>query len=148
MKSLRLFALATISLFLLPTGSVDGRIVRVWSEEELFAKSDLVLIATPTKSESTNERTKLEWWNLIGVETTFEVFKVLKGDQNIKTVVLHHYRYVDWHDEYGVNSFALLSFDPAKKQTFRMFLLREASGRYAPVAGQLDNAERSVQIMK
>jgi hypothetical protein len=31
-----------------------------------------------------------------------------------------------------------ISFDPKQNQRFRLFLIREHDGRYAPVAGQLD----------
>ena len=121
--------------------------VRIWSEEELLAKSDFVVIATPTAGDETAEHTKREWWPLIGVETEFAVSEVLKGNQNIKTLVLHHYRYADSKGG-GVNSPLFVSFDPAKKQTFRRYLGREADGRYAPVAGQLDGFEMSVREIR
>jgi len=145
MNSLRFLALSALCFFV-STALVIGRAEPVWSEEELVAKADLVVIATPTTTKSTTERTKLEWWNLIGVETQFSVSKVIKGDQTIKTVILHHYRYAK--DEHGPGDYGLLSFDPAKNQSFRLFLVREPSGRYTPVAGQLDNLGDSVQIIR
>ena len=137
MPSLRLFIFIFAFLLVLP-GISSARLVRTWSDQELFDKSDLVVIATPVATSDTKERGPLSNFAtqpVIGVETTFAVFTVLKGDQAIKHLVLHHYR----PDKLEVpNAPTFLSFDPAKKKAFHLFLVRQPDGRYAPAAGQID----------
>jgi hypothetical protein len=119
---------------------MEARTVRLWPEQELFDKSDLVVIGTPIAVTDTNEHGPLPVPGfhdqpVIGVETTFAVIAVLKGAIAGKRVILHHYR----PDQMVVtNGPDFVSFDPKLKQRFRLFLVRETDGRYAPVAGQLD----------
>lgn len=130
------FCAAVLSLAL--TGIVEARAVRTWSDQELFDKSDLVVIATPTATSDTKEHgahTSRDDQPVIGVDTKFAVTSVLKGEKDTKTVILHHYR----ADTMEVpNAPTFVSFALKKKRTFRLFLVRQADGRYAPVAGQLD----------
>jgi hypothetical protein len=154
MKSLRVFPLAAFWLLFLPLGSVEGStastdpIESVWSEQELFAKSDLVVIATPTVSKNSIGRKNSVRSHLIHLKSDFAVSKVIKGDKTIKTLVLDHYCVADWHAEYVPPFlFGLLLFDPAMKHTFRLFLKRGAFGQYVPVGGQLHNLYSSIQII-
>lgn len=137
MKSLRSVLLITL-LSLVLTGVVGARLSQYWSDQELLDKSDLVVIATPTETHDTKERGGMPDFKaqpIIGVETTFAVIDVLKGALTTKMVILHHYR-ADKMET--VNAPTFLSFDSKKKQRFRLYLVREADGRYAPVAGQID----------
>ena len=66
-------------------------------------KATLVVIATPTKIAETSELTALPNIETVhndgtkekvmgkGVETSFEVLTVLKGEPSTKTLVLHHF---------------------------------------------------------
>ena len=85
----------------------------------------------------------------IGVETTFRILAVLKGDQAITQIVLHHYRM-------NINSTKIVSgpflvFFPSnatsKCQNSLLFLIREPDGRYAPTAGQTDPALSSIKCI-
>ena len=97
MKSICQILLATAFLAL-STGSIAARTVRLWSYQELFDKSDLVLIATPTGTSDTKEHIDLPGFtgeHVVGVETKFSVSALLKGDPAQKEILLHHYRPAD-----------------------------------------------------
>ena len=146
MKTIRPLVLATAFLLGL-TGIVAARVVRIWPYHELLAKSDLVVLATPTATNDTKEHIDLPGFvgeHVIGVETKFAVSAVLKGDKTLKDFVFHHYRTTDGSNIPHVdNGPTFISFDPVAKptlapRTFILFLIREADGRYAPVVGQTD----------
>ncbi|MGO8927050.1 MAG: hypothetical protein ACLQU3_09205 [Limisphaerales bacterium] len=146
MRSARLLFPAAAFL-LLSTGMVAARAVRIWPYQELLEKSDLVVIAAPAATNDTKEHIDLPGFpgeHVIGVETRFTVSAVLKGDKPIKDFVLHHYRTTDGTNIPHVpNGPSFVSFLPVEnptsvQRTYILFLLREADGRYAPIAGQTD----------
>jgi hypothetical protein len=146
MKSVRLLALTTAFLLCF-NWIVAARAVRIWPYQELLAKSDLVVLATPTATNDTNEHIDLPGFageHVIGVETKFTVSAVLKGDKAIKDFVIHHYRTTYGQNIAHVpNGPTFVSFDPVANptiapRTFILFLIRETDGRYAPVVGQTD----------
>jgi hypothetical protein len=140
-----ILALACVLMCPLP-----ARKLQLLSYQELLEKSELVVIAAPvTKTTDTAEQSFLP--NIavqdadgsstkipsIGVETTFKVSAVLKGDKSIERFVLHHYREVS--DRNSFNGASLVSFSPSTStKGYLMFLLREQDGRYAPTGGQTD----------
>ena len=136
MKSLPLVLAAGVLLGL--TGIVCARCVRIWSYQELLDKSDLVVIGTATTTNNTKEHIQLPGFIgqlVLGVETKFAVSAVLKGNQGTNDLILHHYQADDAAVPNGPD---FVSFDPAKKRTFLLFLVREPDGRYAPAVGQAD----------
>jgi hypothetical protein len=137
MKPLRILLTAA---FLLATAAiVRARAMESWSYQQLLDKSDLVVIATPSTTNDTKEHIDLPGFveqPVIGVETKFRVSAVLKGDKALKDLVLHHYRA---NAVELINGPALVSFDPTKKRSFLIFLIREADGRYAPTSGAQRN---------
>jgi hypothetical protein len=129
--------LVAAALVLIATGTASARLIRNWSHDELFDKSDLVVIGTVTAAKDSDERIELpglEAQRVIGVETTFAVLSVIKGDAKLKEFTLHHYR-----ADGGIvpNGPTFVAFSPDKR-TFIAYLVREADGRYAPTVGQLD----------
>ncbi|HEY3897723.1 MAG TPA: hypothetical protein VGM54_03870 [Chthoniobacter sp.] len=117
----------------------NARAIRVPSDDELFAKSDLVVIAIPSATRDTAEHVNdafgFKGQSVVGVETRFTVATVLKGDRSTKELTLFHYRF----DKGSVpNTPMLLEFDAKQKKTFRLFLIRLPDGQYAPTAGQMD----------
>ena len=144
----------TICLLMLTTafligfiGIVAARGVRIWPYQELFEKSDLVVLATPTAINDTKEHIDLPNFDgepVIGVETRFTVSAVLKGDKALRDFVFHHYRTTDGLNiTHVVNGPTFISFGAVANPTntpptFILFLIREADGRYAPVVGQTD----------
>lgn len=127
---------------------LHARLKQSWNYDSLNEKATLVVIATPTKTAVTSELAPLP--NIVtvhgdgtkedvmgkGVETTFEVLTVLKGEHGTKTFVLHHFAL----DRPGAaaNGPGLVSFAPKDQKRFLMFLQKEADGRYAAVSGQTD----------
>jgi hypothetical protein len=142
-KKLILFVL----LVALP-GPLTARLAREdWTFEEMFAKSDLVVIATPIAIFETQEHTTLKDIappvEVLGLRTEFQVRLVLKGDKKMNKFVLHHYKLE--HEEPMTNGPELVSFDSRIWGTpCFLFLVREHDGRYAPVTGQTDPALYSV----
>ena len=132
-----------VLLSLLPIAPANARNVEQWSYEDLFTKSDFVVIAEPaSKTRDTRERNVLTYnispgVAVIGVTTEFESLLVLKGPKR-KKFVLHHYRLAPF-DGVMLNGPGLISFNPEPlPPSFLMFLVRESDGRYAPVAQQTD----------
>ena len=145
----RLLLVAAIFLILNIPRSISARFLDVWPYEKLFAKSDFVVIAKPlTVTHDTKERSVLPKIMpdvaVIGVVTEFHTLLVLKGSKRDR-FTLHHYRLSD-PDAPIVNGPTLVSFDPNREHMpYLLFLVREADGRYAPVAGQIDPENVSVQ---
>ena len=124
-----------------------ARLMRSWSYDMLNDQATLVVIATPTKVTETSELAALP--NIVtsrngtnenimgkGVETSFEVLTVLKGEPSTKTLVLHHFKLANPGAQ--VSGPFLVSFEPKDKKRYLMFLQREADGRYVAVSGQTD----------
>jgi hypothetical protein len=113
--------------------------------DDLFAKSDLVVIAQPiSRTRDTPERATLNE-NIeppvpaIGVVTQFEVLHVIKG-RKLTRFTLHHYRLAPIPGkDIILNGPTFTTYKPqVGEQPFLMFLVRERDGRFAPVAGQVD----------
>jgi hypothetical protein len=124
-----------------------ARLIREWTFQEMFAKSDLVVIATPIATVHTSEHTTLPDLSpavaVSGVNTEFQVRLVLKGDQKMKKFVLHHYQ-LD-HQECLINEPELVTFNSQIwGPHYLLFLTKEPDGRYSPVTGQTDPALYSV----
>jgi len=124
----------------------------------LTDKAALVVVATPTKVEETSELAALP--NIItvhgdgteadvmgkGVETSFDVLTVLKGEHGTKTLVLHHFKLAK--PEVTMNGPDLVTFEPKDKKRYLMFLQREADGRYIAVSGQTDPEDAIKEIVE
>jgi hypothetical protein len=121
---------------------------RSWSYAEINDTATLIVLATPTKVTATPERTALPNIQTVhndgkkedvigaGVETTFEVLTVLKGERSTNALVLHHFTLAEQPKlMYGPR---LVSFEPKDKKSYLMFLQKEADGRYVAVSGQTD----------
>ena len=73
--------------------SSSARPVAFWSYDKLTEEADVIIIATPTSSRDTREKTTFPGQSsvpAVGVETSFEILSVLKGEKNLKKVVFHH----------------------------------------------------------
>jgi hypothetical protein len=148
----------TFLLLALGVANLEARIIVHWSAQDLFDKSDLVIIATPTATGDTLEQKDLPGIAqltpdnktigvpAVGVETKFRIAGVLKGDKNLTKVTMHHYRLKE-AVKAGINDPHLLFFNPEDKAEFLLFLVREADGRYAPTSGQTDPGLYSVRSL-
>ncbi len=136
--------------------SGHARGVRLWNDAELKAASDLVVVGRLIKVQDLDEVNTVLWPGsnkLLGVEATFSVSKVLKGDFTNHTVILHYYR---WENRYktsdvesaigsDANSPFLIYLKPTNTNPFLLYLVGDGALRYAPASGQLDGAGRSIE---
>jgi hypothetical protein len=128
------------------------------SQARLNDAATLVVVATPTKVGEISELAALPNIATVhnngtkedvmgkGVETSFEVLTVLKGERSTKTLVLHHFRLAK--PEATINGPGLVSFEPKDKKRFLMFLQKEADGRYVAVSGQTDPQDAIMEIVE
>jgi hypothetical protein len=158
MKVLRFVLMAVTILFCTTPEQSRAREMLVLTYQEMLAKSDLVVIATPrSKTADTSERAFLPniWFqdkdgrrskvDSIGVETVFAVSAVLKGDLTDKQFTLHHYR--EAKNGLMADGPFLVSFDPSdisKRSSYLLFLVREPDGRFAPTGGQTDPGFKAI----
>jgi len=152
MKSKLILCLALVAF----NFSSHARLVRHWSDSELMAASDLVVLGQLIKVQDLDEVNTVLWPGnnkLLGVEATFAVSKILKGDFTNHTVILHYYR---WENRYktsdvesaigsDVNSPFLIYLKPTNTNQFLLYLVGDGALRYAPASGQLDSAGRSIE---
>ncbi len=152
MKPKILLCLALVAFGL----SSQARGVRLWSNDELMAASDLIVVGQLIKVRDLDEVNTVLWSGnnkLLGVEATFAVSKVLKGDFTNRTVVLHYYR---WENHFktsdaesaigsDVNSPGLIYLTPTNTSQFLLYLVSDGASRYAPASGQLDSAGCSIK---
>ena len=133
------------SIMLAMAMGANARLAKHWSEQELHATADLIVIARPIQIHDTDEKAVvLKTIRVVGLSTECKVVEVLKGDKSLKTFVLHHYRPAHIEDLAVMDGPSLLIFDPKQTTTYKMYLRREADGRYAPVSGQTDPEGTSI----
>ena len=138
MKSKLLLCLALIAFGV----SASARGVRIWSDAELMAASDLVVVGQPIKVKDLDEVNSLGWSSLPatfqfhGVETTFKVSEVLKGTPASNQIVLHHYR--ETARGSVPNGPDFVEFSPGDTNEYLLYLKNDGTNRYAPAAGQID----------
>ena len=144
MKPKILLCLALVAFGL----SSQARGVRLWSNDELMAASDLIVVGQLIKVRDLDEVNTVLWSGnnkLLGVEATFAVSKVLKGDFTNRTVVLHYYR---WENHFktsdaesaigsDVNSPGLIYLTPTNTSQFLLYLVSDEASRYAPLPDNL-----------
>ena len=119
-----------------------------YTYEDMFAQSDLVVIARPARSRDTGQRTTDRNVKppvpVAEVITECQALYVLKGPK-LKRFKLHHYRDLTDPNRVVEGGPTEITFDIPKNHTYLMFLVREAGGRFAPFAGQTDVIDISVQ---
>ena len=142
---MKIYLTLFMSLFLVVQS--HARLMHIWSYDMLNDKATLIVVATPTRVVETSELVALPNIETVytngtheavmgkGVETSFKVLTVLKGERDVKQLVLHHY--VLASAPAGNDPF-LVSFKPEGNQQFLMFLQKETDGRYVAVSGQTD----------
>jgi hypothetical protein len=133
--------IASVALALLVSHAF-GYSITSWSYQDLFAKSDFVVVASPlTRPRDTKERMTLEKISppvpVIGVSTEFKTLLVLKGFRR-QRFVLHHYREARKPDPNKVilGGPPLLDFEGPKdasrsvfsSKRYLLFLVREVDG--------------------
>lgn len=126
----------------------SARLVREWTDKEMFERADLVVIACNLSTKDSDERIELPDLSppvsVIGVVTEFRTNLILKGSQNVTRLLLHHYRLDKAADIMIPNGPRLVRIPDGEHKNFLLFLKKEGDGRYIPVTGQADPAGLSV----
>ncbi len=119
--------------------SAYARLIHVWSEAEMESAADLVVIGTVANVRDLAETNATLWpsFKFCGVETTFKVSKVLKGEYTNRTVALHHYRF-DPPNFIPPNGPCFVNLKANDTNQFILYLVKDGPTRFAPVSGQLD----------
>jgi len=126
--------LAGLLILTATTFLADGRAINGRRFRELDNISDLVVVARPVSTQDTAEQTNLPGMmdiQVVGLSSEFEVSFVLKGDNRLKRLVMHHYRLAN-PNQLAPNGPNLASFNPKEPTRYLLFLQREPDGRYAP----------------
>jgi hypothetical protein len=117
-----------------------ARPVAFWPYDKLTQEADVIVIATPNSSRDTREQTTFPGQSLVpavGVETSFEILSVFKGEKSLKKMVFHHLR-AEKPNDMVPSGPSPVAFNPKEKKRFLLFLKLEPDGRYAPLTGQTD----------
>ncbi|CAN5710556.1 hypothetical protein BH09VER1_BH09VER1_44290 [soil metagenome] len=117
------------------------------TDEQLRAKSDLIVIAVPKSVRDMYAETTFPGIQQNGLpveaakmEADFEIVSVLKGAPPAgNKLTLDYLREVD-ASKLSVNGPSLVSFNPRLEMSYRLCLRREESGHYTPITGQTDAA--------
>jgi hypothetical protein len=140
-------ALASLLMLAATTFLADARRINTRTIRELNNMADIIIVvAQPVSTQDTAEQTVLPGIappvKVIGLSSEFAVSVVLKGDPELKHLVVHHYRLAN-PDERMFNAPDLASFNPKESTRYLLFLHREPHGRYAPF-DQTDPAASSM----
>jgi hypothetical protein len=136
-----------IVLLLLVGASALARVIHVWTEAEMQKAAQLVVIGTVSDVRDLEETNAVLWpsCKFVGVEATFAVSKILKGDFTNRTVVLHYYRFDPPHYS-PPNGPSFLDLTNSDTNQFIMYLAPDGVSRFAPVSGQLDPSMDAVRV--
>jgi hypothetical protein len=138
------------SVLLLLVGiSAFARIVHIWTEAEMQKAAQLVVVGTVANVRDLDETNTVLWpsCKFVGVEATFTVSKVLKGDFTNRTVRLHYYRFDPLHF-CPPNGRSFIDLTSTETNQFLLYLVSDGAARYAPVSGQLDPALDAVRVFR
>src|SRR6185295_4414116 len=125
--------------------TVLGRAVYYMTEDQMRKASDWIVMGKVSATRDLDESSTLNGHKCRGVETTFTISRVLKGDStNPRTIVLHHYR-LDQNIEYSYAPY-LLNLNANRTDEYLLYLLKEGTGRFVPVSGQVDPASDAVRM--
>ena len=124
----------------------NARLINSRTFRELDKRADIIVVAKPVSTKETAEQINLRGVGpAVGLSSEFEVNLVLKGDNSLKQLVVHHYRLAN-PDLRICNAPNLAWFDPKESKRYLLFLQREPDGRYAPF-DQVDPAWTSILML-
>ena len=135
--------IVTLFLLLVTIFVAQARVIaHFWSQQEVYNKADIVVVAKPSATHETSEKAGLPDCSnceVTGLSTDFNISLVMKGDTNLTKLTLHHYREVPLPPNVvEIGAPHLASFDPKSPTSYLLFLHRDDDGRFSPVSGQTD----------
>jgi hypothetical protein len=153
------FVTAVVVLTALVVGAPSGtaRLLDSWPYDKLMKESDLVVIATATKTEETKDEPPDHHWSLefVGQNTTFDVKHVFKGKTDGKPITVPHFKFGELKKGRDPKNFAdnviidgplFVAFHTKNAPDHLLFLKSIKDGRYEPVSGRID-PELSVRLL-
>jgi hypothetical protein len=144
------FILASFFALATTTFVADARFMLFRTFRELDKGADIIVVAKPVSTKETAEQTDLPHIapavHVVGLSSEFEVSLVLKGDDRLKKLVVHHYRLAN-PGQLMMNGPNLASFDSQESTRYLLFLQREPDGRYSPF-DQVDPAWTSILALR
>lgn len=145
MRRTQMKTLITITLLSAFSIAALARVIVPWTKERMEKASDLVVVGNVTRVRDLDE-TNITLWpgcKFIGVEATFAVSKVFKGDTTNRCVILHYYRF---DRVIPPNAPCFLNLRSTDTNRFLLYLVRDGVGRYSPVSGQIDPSVDAVRV--
>jgi hypothetical protein len=160
---MRYFLLMTTILVTGPA-STRARLLEAWPYDKLMKESNLVVIATATKTEAASDKPPDHGWpyEFVAQNTTFKVTHALKGKLKDDPIKVLHFKFGElkkgidpknFEDTLIVDGPLLVTFldktvvgkingqKSVKVQPeYMLFLKRLPDGRYEPVSGRVDPA--------
>ncbi|MGO9204342.1 MAG: hypothetical protein ACLQM8_27805 [Limisphaerales bacterium] len=138
-----------IVLLLLVGVSAFARRIHTWTEAEMQKAAQSIVVGTVADVKDLDETNTVLWpsCRFVGVEATFGVSKVLKGDLINRTVVLHYYRFDPPHFR-PPNGPSFLDLKTGDTNRFLLYLVPDGASRFAPVSGQLDPSLDAVRVFR
>src|SRR5688572_16035490 len=117
----------------------EARICRSWTYAELLSAADAVVIAVPTRVEVLEELFPLPdiatqmpdgkkepvWGK--GINSSFEILTILRGQVSARCLILHHYQRAE-HVASEITGPGLVRFDPPLGKRYLMFLKKDSDG--------------------
>jgi hypothetical protein len=116
---MKTFILSFLVFVVLPSWA-QARLMKSWTYQEMFDQADLVVIAHPSATKDTPEKSTMPdrpIWDVVAQETEFKIGLVTKGDKNLKQFLLHHYRLMNPQQEL-MNGPNFASFNPRNLQSY------------------------------
>jgi len=147
----------TLVLFCLctwPVGDASARVIPTWTYEDLFSKSDVVVIADPLATTDSGEESDLENpWKVrfVGVNTEVKIKYAIKGTEKNEKIVVTYYRLPDSTIIKNGPELAHISLTErteasstgkksSGKPEYLLFLRKRKDGVYEPVSGLMDSS--------
>lgn len=124
------FIIITVAAFVANARFIDSKPIR-----DLERSTDVIAVAKPLSTTVTDERTNLPYFNrpaIVGLSSKFRVIFILKGDANLKTLIVHHYRPTETNQAMLFDGPTFISLDTTNSPRYLLFLKQESDGRYAP----------------
>ncbi len=146
-----LLLLAVLFAMLAQGTPCHARLVEDWPYDKLLKAADLVVIGKAVTAADSGEKTTKLFGDIefVGVNTTFTVRAVLKGEWKKDKLTLFHYRAAT--GEAILNGPGLVQFrtggvtlrigktaNAGRNSEYLLFLKRRVDGRFEAVSGQVD----------
>lgn len=147
----KLLLTGAVALAALAVASTPGtaRLLDSWPYDKLMKESDLVVIATATKTEDTKDEPPEHSWpvEFVGQNTTFDVKHVLKGKVKGEQIKVLHFKFGELKksvdpkniaDHIVIDGPLFVAFRTKSAPDHLLFLKSIKDGRYEPVSGRID----------